>query len=117
MQTTSKSLPTLQGPSAQIPLKYPLYATIDLDDWDAIHKFHWSLRKSHSCYYAVRKETVRGLRRTVFMHRQIARASETQEVHHKNKNTLDNRKSNLQLTTPRDHHLAHAQLSPLMKFD
>lgn len=62
----------------------------------------------------MRKETVRGIRRTVFMHRQIVVATPDQEVHHKNRNTLDNRRSNLELTTPRDHHLTHAQLRLLI---
>jgi hypothetical protein len=58
----------------------------------------------------VRKETVRGTRRTVFMHRQITQARPDQVVHHKNGNTLDNRRENLEVTTPRDHHLMHAEL-------
>jgi len=40
------------------------------------------------------------------MHRQIMTANPDQQVHHINRNTLDNRRSNLQLVTP----LAHAFL-------
>lgn len=53
---------------------------------------------------------MRCIRRTVFMHRQITQATPEQEVHHKNGNTLDNRRENLELKTPRDHHLTHTQL-------
>lgn len=93
-----------------IPLGSHLSTTIDYDDFAILSKYHWSARKSHSCWYAIRKETVRGQRRTVFMHRQITAATPDQEVHHKNFNTLDNRRANLELTTPRLHHLTHAEL-------
>jgi hypothetical protein len=37
------------------------------------------------------------------MHRQIVQATPDQVVHHINHNTLDNRRSNLQLLTPSEH--------------
>ena len=51
---------------------------------------------------------MRGCKRTVFMHRQLMNAGPELEVHHKNHNSLDNRRSNLILSTPSDHALAHA---------
>lgn len=41
------------------------------------------------------------------MHRQIVGATPDQEVHHKNRNTLDNRRANLQIITPAEHHWLH----------
>lgn len=84
-------------------------ALIDYDDFAALHKHHWSARKSHSCWYAIRKETVLGIQRTVFMHRQIMNATPDQDVHHINHNTLDNRRANLKLVNHVDHAREHAQ--------
>jgi hypothetical protein len=87
-----------------------MYTTIDMADFAALHKYHWSLRRSHSCWYAIRKETVRGCKRTVFMHRQITGAAPDQIVHHKNRNTLDNRRDNLVIMTHLEHNWLHLDL-------
>jgi len=109
MLTLSNSSPGSSPLQTTIPLGSRHYATIDIDDFPALSRYHWSLRKSHSCWYAIRKETVRGIRRTVFMHRQICLADDQLVVHHKNGNTLDNRRSNLILCTPPNHVWFHAE--------
>lgn len=81
-----------------------------MEDFASLSQYHWSIRRSHSRWYAIRKETVRGRKRTVFMHRQISRALRYEVVHHKNRNTLDNRQSNLVVTTPVEHSWLHAEL-------
>lgn len=80
-----------------------------MDDFQSLSKYHWSLRRSHSCWYAIRKETVRGCKRTVFMHRQLLNAQPADEVHHINHNTLDNRRANLRLITPHEHRQLHIE--------
>ena len=43
------------------------------------------------------------------MHRQITGATPDQQVHHGKGGTLDNRRSNLQLVTPKAHAYLHAE--------
>ena len=81
-----------------------------MQDWQAVCKYHWSARKSHSCWYAVRKSTQAGRRTTIFMHRQLTGAQPDHVVHHKNGNTLDNRRENLEVTTGQAHAFLHAEL-------
>jgi hypothetical protein len=81
-----------------------------MENFASLSQYHWSLRRSHSCWYAIRKETVRGCKRTVFMHRQITNAPPGLVVHHANGNTLDNRESNLVTTTLRAHAILQADL-------
>jgi hypothetical protein len=52
---------------------------------------------------------VRRRKRTVFMHRQIVNADPAHVVHHKNGNTLDNRRENLEVTTGQAHAFLHAE--------
>jgi hypothetical protein len=44
------------------------------------------------------------------MHRQIINATPDQEVHHNNRNTLDNRRDNLLTISAKDHAFVHAML-------
>jgi len=50
---------------------------------------------------------VRRIHRTVFLHKQIAQPGYGQVVHHINGNTLDNRRSNLQVMRPFEHRWIH----------
>lgn len=109
MQTLLNSSPSSSPLQTTIPLGHLHYAIIDIEDYAILSKYHWSLRKSHSCWYAIRKETVRGCKRTVFMHRQIMNAPPDLVVHHQSANTLDNRRSNLLLCTHPNHVWIHAQ--------
>lgn len=105
-----KPLPLTSSPPTEVTLSlgHNLFTTIDYDDFSSFHKYHWKARKSHSCWYASRKETVQGKSRTVFLHRELLNAKPDEVVHHLNRNTLDNRRANLQLLTPHDHGHIHA---------
>jgi hypothetical protein len=106
MQTT-QLLPTWSTEIAQIPLNHGLSALIDATDFLEISKFHWTTRKSHSNIYAIRKVHKGKTYRTIFMHRQLLQVNSNVEVHHLNHNTLDNRRSNLELLSPTLHKLQH----------
>lgn len=70
---------------------------VDEVDLPAIREHHWWItRPSKIAKYAVTK--IKGQR--VFMHRFIMHANPQQVVDHINRETLDNRRVNLRLTTP-----------------
>lgn len=82
-------------------------AIIDKEDADRICCYKWYPRKSRSHFYAVRKKRSNGKEFLIFMHRQITHCPNDKVVHHKNRATLDNRKVNLQLMSPDEHHILH----------
>lgn len=65
-------------------------AFVNDEDYDLLAHYTWFLNGSG---YASRN--VPGERRTLFMHREVAAAPSGAEVHHRNANTLDNRRDNL----------------------
>lgn len=86
-----------------IPLDSGLFAILDPDDIERLGHYRWKALKSKACIYAVRRETVRGKRQTIRMHREVMHCPDNCVVHHINKNTLDNRKINLLVVTPDQH--------------
>lgn len=90
-----------------IPLGKGLVAQVDSEDYADLVKYHWYARRSKSGWYAVRKATIHGIRRTIFMHRQLAGADANHQVHHINHNRLDNRRANLQIVTRQEHSCIH----------
>ncbi|MCD4831544.1 MAG: hypothetical protein K8R02_07025 [Anaerohalosphaeraceae bacterium] len=77
------------------------YAIVDYDDWKALKKFNWRLRKSPTTLYAERTAyTVTNRQRNIALHRQIMNASKGIFIDHINHNGLDNRKTNLRPATP-----------------
>jgi hypothetical protein len=80
------------------------YETIvDDDDFEWLKKFRWSVNLSNP-------NAPRGIRNTggrkhsgvVYIHREIARARQHEQVDHINGNPLDNRKENLRLCTAQE---------------
>lgn len=102
-----KSLNTPSIPNCLIPLGKGKYAIVDPADFAALNQYTWRVRKSHSTLYAIRKCTIDGKRKLIFMHRQIMSAPADMEVHHLNHNPLDNRRRNLILLTPPEHRELH----------
>jgi hypothetical protein len=74
-------------------------AIVDWDDFDSLACFKWS---THSSGYARRDiKDAKGVKRVVFMHRQVMGAGPGMSVDHRNHVLTDNRKSNLRLCTHR----------------
>ena len=99
---------TLPNPTDQvIELGSGLAVIIDADDYEKISGHRWFAKHSAHCVYAVRKIVSGGKEHLIRMHREIVNCPAGFEVHHKNKNTLDNRKENLEITSPENHKIIH----------
>lgn len=86
-----------------IPIGIRQYAIVDPEDYDELVKYRWRLRQSANCFYATRRVRHYGKEKIIKMHRQIMHTPIGFEVHHKNHNTLDNRKCNLENLTRKQH--------------
>lgn len=83
----------------QIPLTQGEKAIIDDSDIGLVKKFKWRLVVCRGKKYARTSRGRRGQVREIYMHRLLMQARPGQVVDHLNKNGLDNRRANLQLTT------------------
>jgi len=79
----------------KIPLSQGKFTIVDDADYDWLMKIKWSATKSAHNWYVVNGKT--GKRR--YMHREIMKPTNGQVVHHKNGDSLDNRRANLEVCT------------------
>ena len=87
---------------SEIPLHNGMRALVDTEDFDELNRYNWTARptrlKGRVVWYADRK--LRGQSRTISMHIQVMGTFSTgKHVDHRNGNGLDNRRSNLRVTT------------------
>lgn len=84
-----------------IELTQGLYTIVDDEDYEWLSQFKWCAAnegKNTPLFYAVSKIRKQNVR----MHRLILGVSKGTWVDHKNRNSLDNRKENLRVTTPQN---------------
>lgn len=82
---------------------------VDAEDYDGLNKYKWHalLDKKMKSYYAVRHGPTNRSKKTkdkrdlLRMHREIMNTPKGMHTDHINHDTLDNRKSNLRIVTPR----------------
>jgi hypothetical protein len=82
-------------------------AIVDPDDYENLKKYRWRLRMSGSCFYAVRREHTKNGVVEIKLHREIMHTPDGFDCHHKNHDTLDCRKCNLENLTKNAHQLIH----------
>lgn len=92
---------------ATIKLTNGLCCIIDWNDYDWVTKNRWKAKQSSGVWYAVRSVRQAGEEKLIRLHRYIVHCPHLCQVHHKNRNGLDNRKSNLEIVTRNRHKEIH----------
>lgn len=87
----------------KIYLRGEVYVRVDSKDYAHLKQWKWFPLQSHSKVYAARKWQHDGKVYYFRMHRQIMDCPKDKVVHHKNGNTLDNRRKNLEILTKKEH--------------
>lgn len=92
---------------AIIPLTHGKFAIVDPDLHKYLSQFYWRAVRSKHCWYAVRRIQHGAKTITIKMHRAIAKTPESMVCHHRNGDSLDNRRRNLQNMYPLEHTVHH----------
>ena len=79
----------------QIKLTQNQIAIVDDEDFNELSRFKWYALRGYSTFYALRYYKINEKWLAMGMHRQIMNAQKGQQVDHKNRNGLDNRRCNL----------------------
>jgi len=87
-----------------IMLTNGMVTQVDDEDQEKYGHLKWRLLNGR---YPYRQEGRRGEIRGVLLHRLIAGAGKGDHVHHRNGDKLDNRRANLEVLSPSDHHRHH----------
>lgn len=85
----------------KIPLSQGKFAEVNTGDFEKLNKFRWTLKTSKrtSVLYAKRFAIVNGKQTTIQMHTQIMNPPKGMQVDHIDRDGLNNRRSNLRITT------------------
>lgn len=86
----------VSGPVGIIHASHSINFIVDLSDWKRLHRFYWRSKKKKGNWYAYRRVKRDGKTCEIALHRTIAKSRSDEEPHHKNHNTLDNRRCNLE---------------------
>lgn len=81
----------------EIKLNQGLITFIDDEDFELVSKYHWYAYKSNNTFYVQTKVTKDGKRVNIKMHRLIMNVRGREVIDHKDRNALNNTKSNLRL--------------------
>lgn len=74
------------------------FILIDEEDYPIVSRFSWHIKPNRNTFYALTNVRIGGRQTQVSMHRLIM-GLPSSEIDHKNRNGLDNRKSNLRACT------------------
>lgn len=103
-------------PTIQLPLNDGFSVIIDLVDINLVLKYKWRVVKYQRSYYARSNFLQNGKTHSVSMHRLLGQTKAAQICHHRNRNTLDNRRSNLLNLTKKEHHFLHLNDTLIIKY-
>lgn len=84
----------------EISLTQGKVALVDVEDYDYLNQWKWYAHKNkNDMFYAIRKIKRYGKRITIRMHREIIKPPDNMFTDHINRDSLDNRRSNLRICT------------------
>lgn len=92
---------------ALIPLSHGKCTIVDPEDFSSLTIVKWKAVKSSFCWYAVRDVVIDGQVFRIRMHRIISQTPDDQICHHKNRQSLDNRRKNLCNMSQSNHQALH----------
>lgn len=82
--------------------KIPYFAIVDDEDFERVNKCKWQLMTAGTItksYYAIRMIWTNGIRKSIYLHREVMGAEKGQSIDHIDRNGLNNQKSNLRFAT------------------
>lgn len=85
-----------------IPLQLGKVTLVSPEDAEWVKKHKWHAHKSAYTWYACRKVGKRGQQKRIWLHNAIMKPKPGQEVHHKDGNSLDNRRPKLIVCTKQE---------------
>jgi len=83
----------------KIPLTQGKFAIVDAEDFEWLSQHKWSTAKRGNMFYAATTVRVNGRAYYILMHRLILGLGSDQLTDHKDRNGLNNRKTNLRVAT------------------
>lgn len=89
----------IEGDIAYVPLTMGYEAVIDAADVHLIEGYNWSAQPGVSTVYAARRKTIGGRLCTIRMHRVLMGDPSGLDVDHRDRDGLNNRRSNLRCAT------------------
>ncbi len=92
-------------------------AIVDKEFEEYARTYSWHIVRRYGCIYAARDHVTDRGTTIIFMHRKIARCPRGFVVHHRNKNTLDNRLINLQCCSKDQHRQFHKYGTSIPEID
>jgi len=118
MRQIPKNEAEIDGDVVTLLLEDDQKVLLDLDDWNRLNIHRWFIRKSFSRPYCMRKYRNSHGEFYIRMHREVMGTPGNEITHHKNRNTLDNRKCNLENMLQKHHHHIHTKTYPrLIKYE
>ena len=78
-----------------LPLEAKLYAIVDAADYECLRFWPWRWGRYKKTFYALRRQWIDGVKRTIYMHREIHPSPPKRWTDHESGVGLDNRRKNL----------------------
>lgn len=90
-----------------LPVHPDTYCIVDIADYEQQKRYRWQLARSNHCQYVLRRIRHNGHSTEIRLHRAIMHTPPDMDCHHKNRKTLDCRRSNLANLKTETHRLLH----------